>query len=120
MIIQTVTRTYSRSINTRTYGAPESWIKIEATYTGVCESGDDPAKVSQVLYEQAQKEVVASMGEIITKIRSAANPVVNGAGGSTVATAPVAPAPATPVAPSAPAYTPAPATPAMPAQPRAL
>lgn len=109
MIIQTVTRTYSRSINTRTYGAPESWIKIDATYTGVCESGDDPAKVSQVLYEQAQKEVVASMGEIIAKIRSAATPPAS-----------AAPAPTASVAPAVPAYTPAPATPAIPGQPRAL
>lgn len=80
MIVKTISRSYSRSINTRTYGAPESWIKIESTYTAECESGDDPTKVSQMMYEQAQKEVVADMGAIITKIRdgqtkSSATPV---------------------------------------------
>lgn len=105
MIIQTITRTYSRSINTRTYGAPESWIKIEATYTGVVESGDDPVKVSQLLYEQAQKEVVANMGEIITKIRAGAT----------------APAPATtPTAPVTPPAASGPANGGNAATPRAL
>lgn len=69
MIVKTISRTYSRSINTRTYGAPESWIKIESTFTADIESGDDPVKVSQMIYEQAMKEVVADMGAIITKIR---------------------------------------------------
>jgi len=93
MIVKTISRTYSRSINTRTYGAPESWIKIDSTYTAECESGDDPTKVSQMMYEQAQKEVVADMGAIITKIREGQNKPINGAGGSsTPATAPVVPA----------------------------
>ena len=95
MIVKTISRTYSRSINTRTYGAPESWIKIESTYTAECESGDDPTKVSQMMYEQAQKEVVADMGAIITKIRD---------GQTKTATVPSStPAqPTAPVAPTAP------------------
>jgi hypothetical protein len=69
MIITTVTRTYSKSINTRTYGAPESWVKIEATLTARCESGDDAAKVSAFLYEQVKSQVIADTNVVITKIR---------------------------------------------------
>jgi len=74
MIITKVTRTHSRSINTRSYGSKiESWVKKEATYTADIESGDDPIKVSEMVAQQAEADVNAGIGEVIEKIK-AANP----------------------------------------------
>lgn len=74
MIITKITRTYSRTINTKNYGAAESWPKIESTYEAVIESGDDPIKVSSQLAEQAQKDVADAVGVIINKIKGAVQP----------------------------------------------
>lgn len=74
MVIEKITRTYSRSINLKSYGSvAESWVKAEATYTGQCESNDDPIKVSEMLAEQAQKDVAAQINAVISKVQ-AANP----------------------------------------------
>lgn len=100
MIIKEVTRTYSRSINTRNYGLLESWIKIESQYTAQVESGDDPVKVSDMLYEQAKLEVVTNINTIIEKIQQSRPPAPGSMGAST---APVAPAPTAPTAPANPA-----------------
>lgn len=89
MVINKVTRTYSRSINTKTYGGAESWIKVEATYEGQCESGDDPIKVSEMLHAQAQKDVIANVAVIVDKVKQAANPAP--AAGTSVATPPLTP-----------------------------
>jgi len=70
MIITKVSRSYSRSINTRQYGAPESWVKIESTYEATCESGDNPMEVSKMIYEQAQKEVVDGCKALAEKVKS--------------------------------------------------
>lgn len=70
MIIEKVTRSYSRSINLKSYGSTtESWVKSEATYTAVCESADDPIQVSSVLAEQAQKDVADQISGIINKVK---------------------------------------------------
>lgn len=94
MIIKEVTRTYSRSINTKSYGGTESWVKVEATYTGTCESGDDPLKVSEMLIEQAQKDVTVKIAQVIEKVKAAHPSTVPAtmapASGSTV---PLTPAP---------------------------
>lgn len=72
MTIEKVTRTYSRSINLKSYGSPtETWIKSEATYTAQCESADDPVQVSAMLAEQAQKDVADQVNVIIEKVKSA-------------------------------------------------
>lgn len=68
MIITTVTRTYQKSINTKNYGVPESWIKIEATYTAQMESGDDPILVSKMMYDQAKSDVINNTNEIVKQI----------------------------------------------------
>lgn len=79
MIVTEVTRSYSRSINTRNYGAAESWVKIESTYTAQIESGDDPIKVSADLYAQCQSEVATGIAELVSKIKqSTATPAVPG------------------------------------------
>lgn len=70
MIITNITRTYSKSINTKNYGIPESWIKIEAQYAAQVESSDDPVKVSEMLYDQARKDVIASTNNIIAQIEA--------------------------------------------------
>lgn len=114
MIISKVTRSYSRSLNTKNYGLPESWIKIEATYEAECESGDDAVKVSELLVNQAQNDVVKGIQEIIEKINASKAPAP---------VTPVAPAPVAPVAPVAPLTPPTvPFTPpvAPVATPRAL
>lgn len=98
MQVTKVTRSYSKSINTRTYGAPESWIKLECIYQAEIESNDDATKISAMIYEQAKKEVIDDANAIILQIRNSIAPV---------APAPVfAPAPVAtpPVAPPAPVY----------------
>lgn len=125
MNIKKVTRSYSKSINTRTYGAPESWVKIECIYEAEIESTDDPTKISAMIFEQAKKEVIDDTNAIVAKIRESItpNPVF----------VPAAPAPVPPpvetftpptamppadtftATPPAPIYT-APATPIMPVQ----
>lgn len=87
MLVKEISRTYSRSINARNYGAPESWVKIEATYVATIESGDDPAKVSAMLYEQAQKEVVGDIKNVTDKMKAANTALRNDMNptGSTVA-----------------------------------
>lgn len=93
MLIKKVTRSYSRSLNTKNYGLPESWIKIESTYEAECESGDDAVKVSSLLAEQAQNDVIKGINTIIEKIN--ASKVAPNNGGAPVVppqnTAPVAP-----------------------------
>lgn len=71
MIITEITRTYSKSINTRTYGAPESWAKIEATVTAQVESGDDAKQVSTFLFETAKGQVIAETNVLIEAIKKA-------------------------------------------------
>ena len=72
MVIAKVTRTYSRSINLKSYGsATESWVKSEAVYEAQCESGDDPIQVSKMLAEQAQKDVADQVSAIIKKVQEA-------------------------------------------------
>jgi hypothetical protein len=74
MVIEKVTRTYSRSINLKSYGSStESWVKCEATYTAQCESQDDPIKCSEMLGVQAQQDVANQINDIINKVK-AANP----------------------------------------------
>lgn len=74
MYITTVTRTYSRSINLKSYGSQaESWVKCEATYTAQCETPDDPIQVSNMLAGQAQKDVAEQINNIIEKVK-VANP----------------------------------------------
>lgn len=74
MKITKVIRSYSRSINTKSYGNPgESWVKLEASYESECESADDPVKVSEMLHAQAQADVSTGITDIINKIK-AANP----------------------------------------------
>lgn len=77
MIITKVTRTYSKSINTRSISlnAPEAWIKLESVYEATCESGDDPFGVSKMLEQQAMKEVVEQGAMISDKIRASVAPV---------------------------------------------
>lgn len=71
MQITKVTRSYSRSINARNYGMPESWIKVESTYEAEVETADNPLEVSKMLHEQAKKEVVADVNDIIEKMKAA-------------------------------------------------
>ncbi len=72
MFITKITRTYSRSINTRTYNLPESWIKIESTLEAQIESQDNPVEVSKMLAAEAQKNVLEQITEIEGKMRAAA------------------------------------------------
>lgn len=69
MLITKITRTYSKSINSKNYGQPESWVKVESTYEGTIESGDDPVMISQQLHEQAKKEVIGNVNELIALMK---------------------------------------------------
>lgn len=102
MFITTVTRSYKRSINLKSYGSnAESWVTCEATYTAQCETPDDPIAVSKMLAEQAQKDVADQISDIIQKVK-AANPNTVPANippaQPAVATQPVAPAAPRPLA----------------------
>lgn len=69
MLITKIVRTYSKTINSKNYGVPESWIGVTSTYEGTIESGDDPIMISAQLHEQAKKEVIANVNEIISKMK---------------------------------------------------
>lgn len=77
MLITEITRSYRRSINARNYGLPESHITIDSSYTATIESGDDPIKVSEMLYEQCKKEVVANVDAIVSKMKESASRMQN-------------------------------------------
>ena len=94
MIIEKVTRSYSRSINLKSYGSvTESWVKSEATYTAMCESADDPIQVSAILAEQAQKDVADQISGIINKVKSANSSTVPATMDPAAAVTPAAPRP---------------------------
>lgn len=69
MQISKITRSYSRSVNTGHYGVAESWIRIESTYEATVESSDNPFQVSEMLYEQARKEVVQGVKDLTDKLK---------------------------------------------------
>lgn len=100
MTIEKVTRSYKRSINLKSYGSTaESWVTCEATYTGICESSDDPLNVSSMLAEQAQKDVADQINSIIEKVKGA-NP--NTVPANVPPAAPAQAAPVNNVPPAAP------------------
>lgn len=105
MLITKISRTYQKSINTRNYGVPESWVKVEATYEATIESTDDPTKVSAMLYEQVKSEVIANVNDIVQKIQQANAQMSNVAASGPAVVTPNA-GPATPP-PSYPAAQPA-------------
>lgn len=69
MFITKIVRTYSKSINLKSYGLAESWVKIESNIEGAVESQDDPVAVSKALYNQAKQEVIEGASEIIKMIQ---------------------------------------------------
>lgn len=85
MLVTKVSRSYSKSINTKNYGIPESWIKIEAVYEATCESGDDPIQVSKMMYEQAKTDVITNTTAILEQIKASLNVTVPNTTGSTAA-----------------------------------
>lgn len=85
MIVTKVSRTYQKSINTKNYGIPESWIKIEATMEAQIESGDDPSQVSKMLYEEVKKQVIGDTVAVIEQINASLRPAA-----PSTATAPAA------------------------------
>lgn len=72
MFINKITRTYSKSINLREYGGPESWVKVESSYEAMVESVDDEQKVSDLLFERSKNDVVNACNEIANKVREKA------------------------------------------------
>lgn len=70
MRITTVTRTYSRTIDTKMYGIDQSWIKLEATYTAEVDNGEDPMHVSEVLADAAQTDIAGQIASIVEKINA--------------------------------------------------
>lgn len=70
MIINKITREYSKSINTKTYGAPESWVKISSVIEAQLESTDDPKMVSDHLQELVRTDVLAEAKAVIDKVRA--------------------------------------------------
>ena len=86
MLVTKVQRSYSKSINTKTYGIPESWIKIEAVMEAQCESGDDPIQVSNMLYQEVKKQVITDTVAVIDQINASLGKV---AGATSTAVPPV-------------------------------
>lgn len=98
MLVTKISRSYSKSINTKNYGIAESWIKTEAVYEAQVETTDDPTKVSKMLYEQAKDDVINATVEIIEKIKSSLSPktTVPGNGTTGAAAAPASTVPGGP------------------------
>lgn len=94
MLITKITRSYSKSINAKNYGLPESWIRVEAEYEVEPETGDDPIHCSEVTFDAAKKDVMRDVNDIIEKMKQAAQQMRNVASGNSL---PIAPAPAPPV-----------------------
>lgn len=69
MFITKITRSYSKSINLKEYGGPESWVKVESTYEAQVESVDDEKMVSDNLHDRAKADVVAGCNAIVEKVR---------------------------------------------------
>lgn len=121
MIITTITRIYSRSVNTNTISknAPDSWVKAVAEYSAQIESTDNVAEVSAQIHELCRNDVAIAIKALSDNVRSAYDkaPTVNDA------PTPVAPAPAPvpmPAQPEMTPVTPAALPPIYPAQPRQL
>ncbi len=95
MIITKIARTYSRSVNTKSFhpNAPESWVKVVADYEAQVESTDNAAEVSSKLYDLARSDVTAGIKILADQINQAFNKQPAAAGV----------APAQPVQPANPA-----------------
>lgn len=102
MLITKITKSYSKSINAKNYGLPESWIKISAEFEGTPEAGDDPLQVGQVLFDTAKKQAVDDTNAVIAKMR-AVNTVRDQRNIAPVVPTTTAPIPAAAVVPQAPA-----------------
>lgn len=72
MQIKKIVRSYSKSINTQNYGAPESWVRCEASFEAEVETSDNPIEVSQMLHDTAKKMVIDDINAIVKNIRAAA------------------------------------------------
>lgn len=75
MIITKIARTYSRSVNTKSFhqNAPESWVKVVADYEAQVESTDNAAEVSSKLYDLARSDVTAGIKILADQINQAFN-----------------------------------------------
>lgn len=69
MIIKKIIRSYSKSINAKNYGAPESWVKVEATAEAEVESNDDSKIVSDILHNMVKTDVLESVKAITDAMR---------------------------------------------------
>jgi hypothetical protein len=77
MIITQIKRSYSKTINTQSFGArEESWVKIESELSAYLESNDDPKNVSDMLYNMAREDVLREQKDIITKIKNPLQPIM--------------------------------------------
>lgn len=69
MIISQIKRSYSKTINTQSFGSKEeSWIKIESELVANLESHDDPKQVSDMLYSMVREDVLREQSTIVSKI----------------------------------------------------
>ncbi len=92
MRITEVTRTYSRTIDTKMYGIDQSWIKLESTYTAEVDYGEDPMHVSAVLADAAQTDIASQIAGIVEKIEASKKAAAGGANFTPPAGSPPAPA----------------------------
>ena len=69
MLITKITRTYSRSINLKDYGLPESWVKIEATFEAHVNEDEQSnvAEIAKMIHNMVFLEVLNSVNALITK-----------------------------------------------------
>ncbi len=79
MIITQIKRSYSKTINTQSFGAKEeSWVKIESELCADLESNDDPKNVSDILYSMAREDVLQEQKNIILRIKHPLQPTDGG------------------------------------------
>ena len=82
MVIKTITRSYSKSINTKDYGLTDSWLKVESSMSAEItdEDQDHIKECSNNLHAMVKADVTSSVKEITARMKEDAakrsNPTV--------------------------------------------
>lgn len=83
MVIKTITRSYSKSINTKDYGLTDSWLKVESTMSAEItdEDQDHIKECSNDLHSMVKADVTSSVKEITARMKEdvakRSNPIVS-------------------------------------------
>lgn len=76
MVIKSIRRSYSKTINTKDYGLPDSWLKVESEMSAEVteEENKTIASFSAALHQLCVADVVSSVNQIIVEMKKSKNP----------------------------------------------